>query len=571
MSSKFELDMMSQLRFYKNKVLEYENGTAYQKLEEKYEKTIWRLEDQLDREKNKNEKLRSSLADANKNLKNTEAEMETEKEKTRILSQNNQRLTKRIACLENENRELRQQIRKLEDEKKKSDKEKSSEIRRLQKQNQKLSDKYDDLQKKFKNEQARKQADNTNSSSTARHSGKKIPNSRKKTSRKPGAQKGHQGHRRPDLPANRTTILPEPEEVRKNPDLFQEVTAKRKSRKSVGIRVELDVEEFVCRCWKNKKTGRLVYSEFPEEIRNEINYDPSLRAFMFLLVQQCNVSIDKASEFTEALSGGLLKVSKGWVNRQLRVFSEQTEKERQEIYESLIRGEWMNSDTTYIHLNGKIAYYQICANGEYVLYQFRGKKGKEVLEGTPAACFSGILIHDHDRIYYDLPLIGGHQECLAHLIRYCQGAEDEGQNLKWPLAVKAFLQEIIHLRNQNLLETESQIQEVKERYYQLMDEAVLEYAQREINVYNRTGYNLLMRLINYSEQTLYFLDHPEIEPTNNEAERDARASKRWEKCSGGHRGEEQAKYRGDALSVLGTLKKQNKNVYEETVRIFSRT
>lgn len=551
-------------RNLKQKVAAYENGEAFQKAEDEYFRKLAKLENENDRLSARAEKAEAGQRKSKEKCELLEEELKKAREELANVHKENASLIKNNTKLESENRELRESER----EKKKEIRQKNKEIRDKDRIIEKKEAKIEKLEQTITGLKAKKSKDSTNSSSTQKPR-KPVPNSRQKSGKKPGAQKGHKGYGRRDLEANAFSVLNPPEEVRLNPGDYIEVPEKARTRKTVGIRLELEVTALISRCWKNRKTGKLVWAAFPEGVSNEINYCPSLKSFLFLMTQQCNVSIRKASEFMKELSGGQLKVSAGFINGLIKEFSFRTKEDREQIFEALAESFFQNADTTYIHVDGKLKYYQITVNKDYVLFQFRDKKGKEAVKGTPTENYDGVVVHDHDVIYYSLPGID-HQECLAHLIRQAKGAHDDCLELKWPLLVKDFLSGLIHRFNQGELTGKEEIQAVRAEYDSLMDAGVLEYNAKP-TLYQKDGFNLLMRLINFKEAVLYFLDHPEIPPTNNNAESMARVSKRWERCSGGHRSAEIAENRGDAMSVLQTWIKQNINIYEASQQVFSRS
>lgn len=84
----------------------------------------------------------------------------------------------------------------------------------------------------------------------------------------------------------------------------------------------MDVKEYHADVYYNSKTGERIHAVFPAGVVNEVNYDSSIKAFLFLLNQDCCVSIDRCRKFLEDLTGGKLSLSKGMVNGLSREFSQ---------------------------------------------------------------------------------------------------------------------------------------------------------------------------------------------------------------------------------------------------------
>ena len=105
---------------------------------------------------------------------------------------------------------------------------------------------------------------------------KKIANSREKTGRKPGGQPGHKGHgRKKQEPTQPVILLPSPKEVLE--DCAFKKTARTIIKQLVSIRMVLDVTEY------HSQTGERAHAAFPEGVIDDVNYDGSIRAFLFLL------------------------------------------------------------------------------------------------------------------------------------------------------------------------------------------------------------------------------------------------------------------------------------------------
>lgn len=73
---------------------------------------------------------------------------------------------------------------------------------------------------------------------------------------------------------------------------------------------------------------------------------------------------------------------------------------------------------------------------------------------------------------------------------------------------------------------------------------------------------LLRSLRDKAEQWWYFLDHPEVPPDNNQAERSLRLAVTGRKVSGGSRSLERFAQTADLLSVVQTCRRRGRSVIE---------
>ncbi len=245
---------------------------------------------------------------------------------------------------------------------------------------------------------------------------KKIINSREKTGRKPGAQPGHQGHcRKKQVPTSAPVLLPVPQEVIADPDFKK--TSKTIVKQLVGIRLLLDVTEYRADVYYNTKTGERIHAAFPTGVVDDVNYDGSIKGFLFLLNNECCTSIDKSRKFLSDLTGGQLNISKGMINKLSKEFAKKSEQEQKTMFTDMLLSPIMHTDCTNAKVNGKSTYVFICATPDgKAMYFAREKKGHEGVKGTVVEDYQGTLVHDHESTFFNYG--SDHQECLAHVLRY---------------------------------------------------------------------------------------------------------------------------------------------------------
>jgi len=217
---------------------------------------------------------------------------------------------------------------------------------------------------------------------------KKISNSREKTGRKPGGQPGHRGHCRKKLTPTREICLPAPEEVLHDPDFKK--TSKTITKQKIDISVEVHVTEYHADVYYNSKTGERIHAPFPQGVIDDVNYGGNLRAFLFLLNNDCCTSIDKSRRFLSDLTDGKINISKGMINNLCRSFAQKTESQRKEIFCDMLLSPVMHTDCTNARVNGESSYVFVCAVPDGgVLYFARGKKGHDGIKGTVVEYYQG--------------------------------------------------------------------------------------------------------------------------------------------------------------------------------------
>lgn len=227
---------------------------------------------------------------------------------------------------------------------------------------------------------------------------KKITNNREKTGKKPGAQPGHPHHPRKHMePENVVEI--ETEERFKDGQRYAP-TGKAISRQAIGIRVVPVVTEYHAAEFYDKKKGRNVHCAFPAGVANDVNYDESMKAVLFMLNSRCNVSLEKTARFVSDITGGALSPSVGMISGLCREFSRKSREEQDDLFKKLLHGPVMHVDGTSARVNGCSHHVIVCSNGAATMYFARESKGHAAVRGTPVESFGGILVHDHEACFY---------------------------------------------------------------------------------------------------------------------------------------------------------------------------
>lgn len=397
---------------------------------------------------------------------------------------------------------------------------------------------------------------------------KKIPNSRKPSGRKPGAQPGHRPHNVSRLPATKEPVhLPAPVEFLNNPDIYP--TGKTITKQLIDIQVNVLVQDFIADEYRSRSTGTRLHAPFPSGIANDVTYGASVKALAFLLNNYYNVSIAKTKQCISDVTKGIVNLSTGTIGNLSAEFSAATEADRAKIFSLLTHSDVLYSDATVSNINGKRKAVILCTDKKQVLYQHLEHKGHDGLSQTPIKNFNGTIVHDHDRSYYSYG--SSHQECIAHVLRYLVGAMENEPYLTWHKQMHSLLQKMIHTAKRNKSGIPKDTVSVLTGKY----EAILTIADEEYQKFPpqkeyMDGYNLWKRLKDFQKAHLYFLSHPDVDYTNNISERCLRKFKRKQKQAVVLRSSIGGERICDALTIIETARMQHKNVYDTVEAAFTK-
>lgn len=218
----------------------------------------------------------------------------------------------------------------------------------------------------------------------------------------------------------------------------------------------------------------------------------------------------------------------------------------------------IHADETPWGVKGVKEWLWIVANRDFALFHAADTRSRAELETLLGLSYDGVLSSDDYSVYngYD---VKAQQKCLAHLRRHFK------KLIKLPGSLN---------------------REIGKKFVQLIDEAFEHYANFQQNQ-ELPGFlswssefkrkvesalnqwigqagaeagNLLRSLRDKAHQWWYFLDHPEVPPDNNLAERTLRLAVTKRKVSGGSRSMERFQDTANLLTVVQTCRRQGRSV-----------
>ena len=260
------------------------------------------------------------------------------------------------------------------------------------------------------------------------------------------------------------------------------------------------------------------------------------------------------------------------INSLAREFSNKSRRERDELFDRLVKSYALHTDFTTAKINGNNVHVHLCGNEDGdILIQAREHKGHEGIKGTPVEHFLNTLVHGHDRTLYNYG--SSHQECLSHVLRYLLASVQNETDLTWAGKMRELLRESIHYRKSLELGTEPEpdvVADFERRYQEILDLAENEYIDYPPTKYYRDGYNLYKRMREYKNSHLLFLHDIKVPYDNNLAERLARIVKRKAAQVISFRSMDSLIELCDSLSILLTYSKESGNMFESTTEVFNR-
>ena len=197
-------------------------------------------------------------------------------------------------------------------------------------------------------------------------------------------------------------------------------------------------------------------------------------------------------------------------------------------------------------------------NPDFCLFRAGDTRSRAELIAVLGSEYSGVISSDDLSVYNGYP-VAAQQKCLAHLRRHFKhllklpGKHNQaiGQTFL-DLIDEAFS----HYRDWQVTRNELSYRTWVEEFKKQLEKKLKQYC-------HQAGYEagkLLRSLKEKAAQWWYFLDHPEVPPDNNLAERSLRLAVTKRKVSGGSRSINRFEHTANLLTVVQTCRRQKRSV-----------
>lgn len=260
-----------------------------------------------------------------------------------------------------------------------------------------------------------------------------------------------------------------------------------------------------------------------------------------------------------------LKVCPGAIVKQIKRLSKWLRKQYDAIKLALRVADVVHADETGWRINGKNGYLWTLSDPQHTLYHVdRRRKGKVIrrLLGKSFSSGGGTLVSDFFSAYNRVG--GSQQKCLAHLLRELRDTIASRKELSsHPFFIRC--KELI----QAMLELKQRREELAPSTYKRK----VRQLEKQLAELGHTTWNdcdadrLSARLVKHQHQLTTFLHRPEVDGTNNAAERALRPAVVMRKITGGSRSRSGAKAWAILASILRSGQQQNQNAMELMKRL----
>ena len=391
-------------------------------------------------------------------------------------------------------------------------------------------------------------------SKSEKASSEKSQESESQPKPKPGGQPGHIGKtRKGSGPVDRYEISVPYQCEHCGSRELSEIFSNSKQQLACLVAKPIEVVEYQrakCQC---NECGAMVIEEQASGIvpRQDLNID--LQALLVWLGNYGHLSYEKQQELLRELGG--IEIGIGTLQATNARVADAVKPAVEDLWQWAPRQANVHVDETPWCVKGVKEWLSTATGKDFGLFHAADIRSRAELETMLGNEFAGVLSSDDFSVYNGVQ-VGAQQKCLAHLRRHFKKVLLLSHRNNTVVA-EAFLELIDEAFRQH--RQWRQNPDYSLDYYTWASNFKTRLAELLNTWLGYVGYTaglLLRSLRDKSHQWWYFLDHPEISPNNNLAERSRRLAVTKRKVSGGSRSMSRFKQTADVLYVIKTCRFQ---------------
>jgi transposase len=290
-----------------------------------------------------------------------------------------------------------------------------------------------------------------------------------------------------------------------------------------------------------------------------VQFGPRLLGFAADLKHRIGASYRKCSSVLLTLTG--LVVTSAALVRSGHRLRRLAQPSYDRLVEAARSSAVQHVDETGWKIGGRSAWLWVFADEHATLYRIRRSRGHEVVVEVLGEDYQGVLVSDCF-LAYD-PLNFTKSKCSAHLLKRCSEVEQSKSRgaVRFSRRVAALLRRAMALKRRRGTISDHGYAVLRGKVHAELDRLL---AGRYTDPDNARLAKLLRK---HRGSVLRFLDHDEVDATNNLAEREGRPAVIARKLSAGNRTEAGAQTHAVLASVFRTYRRQGRDVLGAVVAL----
>jgi len=404
-----------------------------------------------------------------------------------------------------------------------------------------------------------------------------IPNTREKSDKSIGGQVGHQKH---SLEKFSDEEINEHEDItlcecplchsHNLTELDSEITKDELDYEIKVIKKRKHYKKYICNdCHKE------VRKVIPAKSKEKNQYGNNVQATALTLANIGNVPMNKTRKIIYGLTMGEIDLSEGYIAKLQKRAASKLTTFIEDLKFYIIHLSLVYWDDTVVMINTKRGCLRFYGNEDVALYTAHEKKDKLGLDEDNILNLltsSTIVEHDHNKVNYNEEYSFINAECCQHLERDLKSIEVNIPERTWAKKMLILFKEYIHKRNQLI---EQGIDHFTNEEFDTFIIKIDEYLLLGVNEYlanpqadiEEKEKPLLMRLMEYRDNYIYWTLDFNLPFTNNLSERALRGVKSKMKSAGQFQNINNAQYYANIRSYLETCYRNGINGHGALVKL----
>ena len=251
---------------------------------------------------------------------------------------------------------------------------------------------------------------------------KVIPNTREKSDKAKGGQKGHPKHKLEKFKDDEITERCE-HSMEKCPCCNSgaiKKTGKIKEKDEIDYKIVVTKKRHLFTEYECEECGKKFHEEIPNNLKEDNQYGPQVQALELTLMNQANVTINKAQKITKGLTNGEIDLSEGYIAKLQKRASDKLSNFMEEMKTEIIKQPLLHWDDTVIMINTKRSCLRFYGTEKLAMYTAHSQKDKNGLDEDGilnVLAKETVVVHDHNKVNYNEDYYFRNAECNVHLIR----------------------------------------------------------------------------------------------------------------------------------------------------------
>ena len=413
-------------------------------------------------------------------------------------------------------------------------------------------------------------------SQTPIHKKKVIPNTREKSNKPKGGQVGHKKHKLEKFKKEEITEQIE-HSMDKCPCCSSATiieTGEVKEKDELDYKIVVVKRRHIFKEYKCEECGKSFHQEIPNNLKEDNQYGPQVQALELTLMNQANVTINKAQKITYGMTNGEIDLSEGYIAKLQKRAAKNLKSFMEDMKLEVINQPLIHWDDTVIMIDKARSCLRFYGTDKLAMYVAHSRKDKDgldedgILKALPKET---VVVHDHNRVNYNIDYTFANAECNRHLIADLKKVIDN-LNHTWAKKLIELLTKMNKKRNRLIDKgsdsfSQEELNKFEDKFEKIMIEANEENINEVDKYYVDTESTLILRILDYKNEYLLWVYDFDVPFTNNLSERALRGAKSKQKASGQFWNVESASYYATIRTYIETCNRNGVNVYNALLKL----